>query len=102
MNTLSEIQSIEHHCSCMPDSGISLFTEPRNLSQRESWIMSISRMATEQDLEENNHLECVGDIIWQTLIEVTHCPYCGISLYKDAKDIPDTFDEPIHVDLSNW
>ena len=66
------------------------------------WIFSIMREATEEDLEENHYLNSVGEIIWETMVEVKHCPYCGMKLpatdEAEASDLP-WFE---HYDSSGW
>jgi len=48
----------------------------------EPWILRILKLATEDDLENNHHLEIIGDIIDQIEITVCFCPYCGAQLDK--------------------
>lgn len=49
-----------------------------------TWQLVVTREATEADLEDNHHLEWIGDSIWSTVIEINHCPYCGREL-RDEK-----------------
>ena len=65
-----------HECNALPESGVYLDYD----EESPSWILTIQKEATEQDLEENAKLENVGDIIWLTRIEVLYCPYCGKQL----------------------
>lgn len=44
------------------------------------WFLVIQRSAVESDLEESCYLEGVGDLIWQTVLGISHCPYCGAAL----------------------
>ena len=43
-------------------------------------ILNINRTATEQDLEDNHHLEEVGQTIYQVAVNIKFCPYCGCKL----------------------
>ena len=64
-----------HKCDLQPDDIMIAFT---NMEFGEyKWSMSICRTATQQDLEENHYFEEEGDIIWQTVVEILACPYCG-------------------------
>jgi len=54
--------NIEHHCLLLPESGLYLLYEKDDTA----WILHIQKEATESDLEENHHLEKIGDIIWLT------------------------------------
>lgn len=37
----------------------------------------VTHEADKEALEHNNKLECLGDIVWQTQVEILCCPYCG-------------------------
>ena len=56
--------------------------------------MTISREATESDLEENHKLHEVDESLWMVTVEITHCPYCGKSL-----QLPEVKDHGLEVDL---
>lgn len=43
----------------------------------DDWVLHMNHLATKQDLEENHHLELVGDITTQVRVHVMFCPYCG-------------------------
>ena len=66
----------KHECQQFPSTGMSLSLNAHSKLLRESpaWHLEIQREATEADLEENHHLEAVGDAIWTTVLEVSHCP----------------------------
>lgn len=55
-------------------------------TEDEQCELHISRIATEQDLEENHHLEEVGETIESVVISVSFCPYCGEKLRKNKSD----------------
>ena len=61
--------------------------------------LNISRTATEEDLEENHHLEEVGEIIESVVISVSFCPYCGEKLLKNQGEHIPPFR---HNDYSKW
>lgn len=48
--------------------------------------LNLNRVATEEDLEMDHYLECVGDIIETVSILVVFCPFCGQKL--SSKDNP--------------
>ena len=63
-----------------------------------AWQLIITKEANENDLEENHSLENVGDTIWETVVEINNCPYCGIKL-RDEKLNKIDF---VHFNLSGW
>lgn len=64
------------------------------------WVLSLYREATDDDLEQNHHLEQVGDLIWNTRVEIRHCPFCGAPLAQ--AEIPAQPSAPTHYDSSGW
>jgi len=93
-----------HHCPTLPDNGIAIYFDSHSTQLRDepTWLLNIQREATETDLEANNYLEEVGDTIWTTTLEITHCPFCG-----DALTYPDVVPPPnigrfTHIDSSGW
>lgn len=44
------------------------------------WNLIAIREATEDDLEQNHHLEEVGESIWTFSAQIRFCPYCGMQL----------------------
>jgi len=65
----------------------------------QGWLLNINKTATEQDLEENHYLKEVGQTIYQVVLNVSFCPYCGSKLSSsDDSCIPrvDLYD------LSGW
>ncbi|MBT6457171.1 MAG: hypothetical protein HOK37_16715, partial [Gammaproteobacteria bacterium] len=51
-----------HTCHALPKSGVYLHFD----DEVPAWTLNIQKEASESDLEENHHLENVGDIIWLT------------------------------------
>ncbi|MBT6702453.1 MAG: hypothetical protein HOB14_12380 [Gammaproteobacteria bacterium] len=66
----------EHKCNSLPNSGVYLHFD----DEVPAWTLNIQKEATESDLEENHHLENIGDIIWLTSLNILFCPYCGEQL----------------------
>ncbi|ASJ72828.1 hypothetical protein [Granulosicoccus antarcticus] len=84
-----------HRCGKLPADGIDVhYLGNEFLNRPPCWVMTISREATESDLEENHKLEEVGESIWMVAAEITHCPYCGEHL-----PVPDVEDHDLEVDL---
>ncbi|SQD77132.1 hypothetical protein [Moritella yayanosii] len=75
--------------------------EKANISQEEDghWVLQLYTEATEHDLEENHHLEEVGEMINEVIIEIDHCPYCGDKLLESNKPAEIGF---IFSDYSTW
>ena len=75
----------QHQCDKMPKRGVSIICDDEESPRDETvWQLFVQCEATEQDLLENGLNEYIGETIWRTVIEVSHCPYCGVSLYDKA------------------
>lgn len=65
--------------------------------------MLIERCATWEDLEENHHLEEVGEPIWHITVGITHCPFCGQFLPDEMPPSGEARQaESYHIDASGW
>ncbi len=69
--------------------------------KEDNWVLVIVRSATEDDLVENHYLEEVGEDIWCTAVEISHCPYCGIYLGEIRGDAANTV-KIAHFDYRSW
>jgi len=65
----------------------------------EGWLLNINKIATEQDLEENHHLEEVGETIYQVAVNVKFCPYCGSKIDGSSDTTVPSFE---FYDFSKW
>jgi hypothetical protein len=89
-----------HKCSEMPESGIYIyFCREDGEGYANAWNLLIRRESTEEDLEENHYLEEVGEPIWETLLEISHCPFCGEQLNKGKSSRDGNY---LHRDYSDW
>jgi hypothetical protein len=89
-----------HKCSGMPESGIYIFyCREEGEGYANAWNLLIRRESTEEDLEENHYLEEVGEPIWETLLEISHCPFCGEQLNKEKSSRDGNY---LHRDYSDW
>ena len=78
-----------------------------NMNSAEAWIeyaqgeylLNLNRVASEKDLEENNHLDEVGQTIDHVSINIKYCPYCGESFVPDGSGFTPSF---VYNDLSKW
>lgn len=88
-----------HQCHQLPIQGIQIIQniEYQGFDEK-SWCLQIIREASEEDLEESTYFNEVGETIWETIIEISHCPYCG-DLLPDSHGSPEKF---IHFDYSSW
>lgn len=94
-------EDIEHKCERLPEGGVSVQRAYELVRQDSwSWCLTISREATEEDLQSNHYLEQVGETIWDTIVEITHCPYCGESL--PGAEIQNGKVEFMHLDCSGY
>ncbi|MBN1997415.1 hypothetical protein JW935_07680 [candidate division KSB1 bacterium] len=89
----------KHECSFLPPGGVYIVPSGRD---NKGWMLIIQREATEKDLEENSHLEDIGDVIWRTELEITHCPYCGKVLFECPAPEPKKYGKFRHIDSSGW
>ena len=86
-----------HECQYQ-DPGIRIEFSRSYLHERFTWQLIITKESTELDIEQNHHLEQVGDQIWSTVVEINHCPYCGEKL----RHAPLESIKYAHFDFSDW
>ncbi len=80
------MHDIEHQCGFIPKEGIAVCKAEQFLHGNEwEWCLVVERLATEEDLLENHYLEMTGDMIWQTAVGISHCPFCGEQLTDTIK-----------------
>jgi hypothetical protein len=92
-----------HECEKLPDVGICIHYSMDNIHRgRKIWHLTIRREATENDLLNNHHLEEEGEPIWETSLEITHCPYCGEYLHDDKNFHLEDIGKFVHFDYSEW
>lgn len=92
-----------HECEKHPVDGIEiLYSMDNKFRKSMTWQLVIRREATEQDLESNNNFEEVGDTIWETFLEITHCPYCGEFLLQKNDEQYEDIGKFVHIDYSEW
>ena len=88
----------EHKCNSLPKSGVYLHFD----DEVPAWTLNIQKEATESDLEENHHLENIGDIIWLTSLNILYCPYCGEQLPGLVSINKSNYGYFQHNDFSRW
>ncbi len=92
-----------HECEKLPDVGIQIHYSMDNIYREEKiWRLSIRREATADDLMESHILEEEGETIWETSLEITHCPYCGEYLYDEKNIQFGDVGKFVHFDYSEW
>jgi len=76
-----------HECDHIPNGIIIVYSNQFGPERdKPVWHLVIQRKATEADLDENYYLEEVGETIWSTEVEITHCPYRGQKLFDPAEN----------------
>ena len=86
-----------HLCSGQ-SPGICIERDGGYLDNDDVWVLVVAREATEGDLEENHHLEEIGEELWSTVVQISHCPFCGEKLGEVGPgDV-----EFAHFDSSEW
>lgn len=101
---MDSLSNLIHCCDEMPSDGVSICWGPARFGSEDlGWFLVIERVATEDDLQENQYLEEVGDTLWTTAVEIKCCPYCGVGL-TDARSVmtSEDFGYFIHIDSSGW
>jgi len=93
----------EHRCPELLPGGVHIVRAEYHLEDSDwSWSLIVCRLATPTDLEENHYLEEEGETIWQTIVGISHCPFCGAALEADIeRPIPREADFH-HIDSSGW
>jgi len=90
-----------HSCKELPKDGVIVAYSIGNpLRKTGTWQLIIRREATLDDLEENHIFEQVDDTIWETYLEITHCPFCGIYLLEETHPKYDDVGHFVHYDHS--
>jgi hypothetical protein len=75
------MNDIEHRCDLIPGSGVAVCRAENFLHGDEwDWCLLVERLATDEDILENHFLEMPGELIWQTVVGISHCPFCGEQL----------------------
>ena len=92
-----------HECNRIPKDGIIIvYSNQFGLRSQPVWHLVIQRIATEDDLNENHYLEEVGEILWSTELEITHCPYCGEKLLDPKMTEIEDYGKFVHIDSTAW
>jgi hypothetical protein len=86
----------QHDCDSLPKSGVFIYIE----NDDPAWTLNIQKEATESDLEENSHLENIGDIIWVTRMSILYCPFCGKNLHEQESIGAASYGHFQHYDYS--
>ncbi|MBF0411009.1 MAG: hypothetical protein HQM10_26935 [Candidatus Riflebacteria bacterium] len=92
-----------HECDNIPPIGIQILYSKDNIGRKAmTWRLIICREATEEDLDENTYLEEIGETLWETSLEITHCPFCGKYLLESKDKVYEDHGRFSHVDYSGW
>ena len=92
-----------HECGKLPKVGIQIIYSMDTIYREEkTWRLIIRREASAEDLMENHFLEEQGQLIWETSLEITHCPYCGEYLYEEQNINIRDIANFVHYDYSEW
>jgi hypothetical protein len=92
-----------HECEKLPQVGVQILYSMDTINRKDTiWQLIIRREATADDLMENHNLEEEGQTIWETYLEITHCPYCGECLYGKQNIEFEDVGNFVHYDYSEW
>lgn len=93
----------DHKCEKLPANGVQILYSMDNVERNAmTWRLIIRREATEKDLEENHYLEEEGDILWETSLEIIHCPFCGENLLENGSEVFEDLGRFCHYDHTGW
>jgi hypothetical protein len=93
----------EHKCGTLPDHGLAVYRADQFFHNSAwDWCLVVQRLATEIDLEDNHYLETIGQSIWQTVVGISHCPFCGENLSGTSQSASPAKAEFYHLDSSGW
>ncbi|HNW60814.1 MAG TPA: hypothetical protein PKI62_14125 [bacterium] len=92
-----------HKCNKLPKDGIKVFYSVENTFRKTgTWQLAIHCDATLEDLENNHIFEEEGGTVWETFLEITHCPFCGIYLLEVDHPKYDDVGYFVHYDHREW
>jgi hypothetical protein len=92
-----------HQCENMPKTGVQVLYSMDHAGRKaKTWRLIVRREATENDLQNNHILEEEGETLWETHLEIVHCPYCGEKLFKLDESNFEEFGQFEHCDYSEW
>ena len=91
-----------HECEFLPE-GVSIVFSMDNIERKAMvWRMFIRREAKSEDLDNNHYLEEVGEIKWETSIEIVFCPFCGEQLFDLNANPFKNVGKFEHLDPGGW
>jgi hypothetical protein len=92
-----------HECDHLPENGIQILYSMDHADRKaKTWRLIIRREATEDDLMRNHILEEEGQTIWETHLEIIHCPFCGKALLDEQSNQFEDYGQFVHYDYSEW
>ena len=92
-----------HECDHLPENGIQILYSMDYADRKaKTWRLFIRREATLDDLMKNHILEEEGQTIWETSLEIIHCPFCGKALFDKQSNQFKDYGQFVHYDCSKW
>ncbi len=92
-----------HECEKLPSTWVQILYAMDNVERNAmTWRLIIRREAIEEDLEENHHLEEEGETLWETALEILHCPFCGKYLLENKDKVFKDHERFQHYDGAEW
>jgi len=92
-----------HQCAKLPKSGLEVSYSKENVLRKTgTWQLAIRSEATLEDIENSVILAEIGETIWETILEITHCPFCGMYLLEDGHEKYNDVGCFVHNDYSEW
>ena len=90
-----------HECEKLPQNGVQIIYSMDNEERKDIiWRLVIRCAATEDDLEKNTFLQEIDETLWETSLEIIHCPFCGKFLPEIAGKIYPDHGKFMHYDFS--
>ena len=92
-----------HECENLPGNGVEVVYSLQNpVRESGTWQLVIRRDANMQDIENNQILEEAGETVWETFLEITHCPFCGLYLPEADHEKYEKVGLFVHFDYSGY
>lgn len=83
---LKPLTYVLHECESLPTKTVHVvyIRFPSNAEHRRWWLHQFRE--AEQKHIENGIADQIGVLLEDHWLEISHCPFCGVSLYKEARD----------------
>lgn len=89
-----------HSCENLPAETVQVLKDLDG--EYSGWTLHVFREASFVDLEENHYLQEEGELIWNTVVAIDCCPYCGEQLNQEKSNLKQSSCYKQHFDYSGY